>query len=226
MSKKIYFCYTILIGLLLFLLVTSCDQIKTSIKDTFKSQEEVEQTSAGKKESLDTPQEKPRVVKDTDIEISYTFEDSSYYERAQAALLMLPKLKGKEIFCHSSIHFYDDGRINVALQDPDKETYLDMYSYNKGTWADPSPQQSRDADQIRRDRFPLAKIRFSTAVDLCRRINQKIEQTPGARKITHIYITYSSHDDKISWRGSFTGERDSYSILADADGSNLRFNPN
>lgn len=229
MSKKIYFCFNIFVGLLLFLLVSSCDQIKTSIKDTFKSQEDVdavEETSTDQEESVETPQEEPPVIEEITDEITYAFEDSSYYEKAQRDLLLLPKLKDKEILCYSSIHFYDDGRINLELQDPDSDTYLDAYSYEKGVWKDPQPLQSRSAKQLAKETFPLAKIRFSTVVDLCRQINQKIEQTPGAEEITHIYITYSSYSKKITWRGSISGDRDSYSIWADADGSNLRFDRN
>jgi len=234
-NKKVYHFLTIFTALLITLLVSSCEQFKKSIKDTFKPEEEVEKakkeaSSAAEINSSNASNDTDRQVAKREEEDPSIFEkkkdpfqDSSYYEKAQRELLSLPQFQDKELFCYSSIHFYDDGRINVDLLDPNKPTYLDEYSYRKGKWEEPKPRQSVEEQQMLRGRFPLSKIDFRTLVGLCEKINQKVAQTQGAKELTHIYITYSSYDKQIEWRGSISGDRESFSIWADADGSNLRF---
>jgi len=227
--------FNFLTVLVMMLLVSSCEQFKSSIVDTFKSEKEVEDSEkeisseVEKKSTIQSnntaekvperEEESPSIFE----EEKNPFQDSSYYEKAQKELLSLPQFQGKEVYCFSSIHFYDDGRINLDLLDPDNPTYLDSYSYRKGEWAPPKPRQSVKENQMLRARFPLSKINFSTLVGICEKVNKKVAQIPGAKELSHIYVSHNSYDRQIEWRASISGDRESFSIWADADGSNLRF---
>lgn len=47
-----------------------------------------------------------------------TFADANTLQQAEDALKALPQFAGKELNVFQNVHFYDDGRIIIEIQDP------------------------------------------------------------------------------------------------------------
>ncbi len=46
----------------------------------------------------------------------------------------MPALAGHRLTVFHSIHFYDDGRINLDLVDPQQPGHVDSYHFERGQW--------------------------------------------------------------------------------------------
>lgn len=134
---------------------------------------------------------------------------------AQEKLKQLPQYQGKEIFVYESVHFYQDGSINLALQQPANPTYVDAYRYQYGEWSAPKAVLARN---IPRRIFPLSKINFADALKVVSTYNEKAAQVEGAEPATTVYI--SIWDDGMRWfPGTITGSRMRYDIQFNTDGT-------
>lgn len=134
---------------------------------------------------------------------------------AQEKLKQLPQYQGKEIFVYESVHFYQDGSINLALQQPANPAYADSYRYQYGEWSAPKAVLARN---IPRRIFPSSKIKFADALKVVSAYNEKAAQVEGAEPATTVYI--SIWDGGMRWfPGTITGSRERYNIQFNNDGS-------
>lgn len=89
--------------------------------------------------------------------------DADYLLAARQALEQMPALAGHRLTVFHSIHFYDDGRINLDLVDPQQPTRVDSYHFERGQWrkGDPvDPQRFAPTITLRRSSTALANIDF------------------------------------------------------------------
>ncbi|SDK55807.1 hypothetical protein SAMN04487898_109127 [Pedobacter sp. ok626] len=143
-------------------------------------------------------------------------------EKAEEELRQLPQYAGKEIFIYQSIHFYDDGSINVMLQHPANPMYVDQYSYKEGEWLAPVPVQLSARAEAANRMVPLDSISFITAFKVAKNYNQKVNEVEGAKPINSVYA--SIWDKRIRWfPATINGSRERYSIEFNSDGSLKRF---
>lgn len=134
---------------------------------------------------------------------------------AQEKLKQLPQYQGKEIFLYESVHFYQDGSVNLALQQPANPAYVDAYRYQHGEWSAPKAVLARN---IPRRIFPLSKINFADALKVVSTYNEKAAQVEGAEPTATVYI--SIWDGGMRWfPGTMTGNRVRYDIQFNNDGS-------
>ncbi|MEI3800296.1 MULTISPECIES: hypothetical protein [unclassified Chitinophaga] len=137
---------------------------------------------------------------------------------AERALRELPAFAGKGIHLYRSIHFYEDGRINVTIQHPQNPEYIDEYNYSKGKWEEPKPVQMSVRDNISESLVSLDDISFASAAAVYRNYNRKAEDVAGAKPLTHIYGIF--HGNSITWYPqSINGSREKYFISFTPNGS-------
>lgn len=136
-------------------------------------------------------------------------------ENAEDQLKKLPRYQSKEILVYESIHFYEDGSINLALQHPTNPKYVDAYKYKDGKWSEPEPVLARN---IERRTFPLSGIHFSDAHKVIQNYNVKAAQVEGAKPISDAYITI--WDNNMRWNPrSINGSRERYDIQFNNNGT-------
>ncbi|MBO9673151.1 MAG: hypothetical protein J7577_06890 [Sphingobacteriaceae bacterium] len=134
---------------------------------------------------------------------------------AQEQLKRLPQYRNKDIIVYQSVHFYDNGSINLMLQHPVNPKYADAYEYRDGAWSAPKPVLARD---IERRTFPLSGMHFSDARKVLKIYNEKAAQVEGAAPTSSVYI--SIWDDNIRWfPGSINGTRERFDIHFNPDGT-------
>jgi len=135
--------------------------------------------------------------------------------KAEEQLKRLPQYQNKEIVLYESIHFYEDGSINLALQHPDNPKYVDAYKYKDGKWSEPEPVLARN---IERRTFPLSGIHFSDAHKVIQNYNVKAAQVEGAKPTSDAYITI--WDNGMRWNPrSINGTRERYDIQFNNNGT-------
>lgn len=134
---------------------------------------------------------------------------------AQEQLKKLPQYSNKEIIVYQSVHFYDNGSINIMLQHPVNLKYADAYEYRDGIWSTPKPVLARD---IESRTFPLSKMHFEDARTVIKIYNEKVAQIEGAVPTTSAYI--SMWDNDMRWfPGSINGTRERFDIQFNDDGT-------
>lgn len=134
---------------------------------------------------------------------------------AEEKLRQLPQYQGKEIFLYESVHFYEDGSINLALQHPTNPNHVDAYKYQNGKWSAPKAVLARNGA---RRTFPLSKVNFADAHQVIYTYNEKAAQIEGAKLITTAYI--SIWDSGMRWfPGTINGTRNRYDIQFNTDGT-------
>ncbi|MBU3122396.1 hypothetical protein [Sinomicrobium weinanense] len=125
--------------------VASCEQFSRSIKDTLKNKEEdgqktvnrnTHETDAGEKIGSGKKDTEEPKVKEPPLPLT---GDPEALKEAEESLRNLPEFRGKTIYVHRIIYFYDDGRIHLQIQNPDNPEYADMYRYGDGQWQDAQP---------------------------------------------------------------------------------------
>ncbi|MFD2582291.1 hypothetical protein ACFSR6_07320 [Pedobacter vanadiisoli] len=134
---------------------------------------------------------------------------------AEEQLKRLPQYRHKEIMVYQSVHFYDNGTINLMLQHPVNPKYADAYEYRDGVWSMPKPVLARDME---RRTFPLSEMHFSDARKVLKIYNEKAAQVNGAAPTSSVYI--SIWDDNFRWfPGSINGTRERFDIQFNRDGT-------
>jgi hypothetical protein len=135
--------------------------------------------------------------------------------QAEDKLRKLPQYHNKEIVVYESVHFYEDGSINLSLQHPENPKYVDAYQYKDGKWSAPKPVLARN---IERRTFPLSKMSFADAHKVMQIYNDKAAQIEGAKPTTTAYI--SIWDDGMRWFPStINGNRERYDLQFNNDGT-------
>lgn len=137
---------------------------------------------------------------------------------AEHALRELPAFAGKSIHLYRSIHFYNDGRINVTVQHPQNAAYIDEYNYNDGKWEEPKPVQMSVRDDISKSLVDLDEISFASVAAVYRNYHRKAADIAGAKPLEHIYGIFDGNS--ISWYPqSINGSRERYFISFTPNGS-------
>jgi len=203
------------------LMISACTQVSKSIKETFNATDSVANQKSDKTEST------IQVVTETTVETHsatnheqpiHLLQQPNKLLAAEQALKQLPQYKNKEIFIYETIHFYDNGRINVTLRHPTSPKYIDSYEYIKGKWSAPKPKQMSVRDDIEGKLISLDQLHFIDAAKVAAIYNQKSSEVEGAKPATSIYAFVN--DGNFKWYPrSISGSRERYSIEFNMDGS-------
>ncbi|MCW3465299.1 hypothetical protein [Chitinophaga nivalis] len=141
---------------------------------------------------------------------------------AEQALRDLPAYTGKEIYLYKTIHFYDDGRINIKVRHPENPDYVDEYSFHDGNWDAPKPVQLSVHDNIKKYLVNLSDVSFVNAAVVYRNYRQKADSITGVVPINYIYAGFDNN--KITWYPqSIDGSRERYFISFTPRGEVDRF---
>jgi len=143
-------------------------------------------------------------------------------KKAEASLRNLPQYRGKEIFIYRSVHFYDDGSINIMLRHPENPDYVDNYEYRDGAWSKPKPEQLSVNVDIASRSVSLNEVNFTSIANITRLYNEKAAGIEGARPTTSAYMVV--WDKVMRWYpGTINGSRQRYSIDFNNDGTLKNF---
>ncbi|KMQ61517.1 hypothetical protein ACM46_16020 [Chryseobacterium angstadtii] len=224
------------------LLLSGCEQVSKSIKDTFEPQSDT--LAQLKNEPVPFTGESPydaavekqiqevehlvttvierhsqtHIQKDTEGKNTDFLTNEEKLKSAEEALRKLPQYTGKEIKIYSTIHFYNDGRIRTMLQHPVNPEYIDNYEYRNGKWSEPEPEQISVKDHIQDRLIPLERISFTNVAKAASVYQEKIILIEGAKPITSLYI--SVWNNSVRWfPTSVNGSRERYSIELNQNGS-------
>lgn len=226
-----------IIVLICCVLFLGCKQISKSISDTFKVNDTLVSKEFEKPDSIPAANTQPDVnaIIKTVLETHSTILREHHIEsegskgvafltntnglkKAEEALRKLPQYKGKEIFIYSTLHFYNDGTINVMLQHPENPKYVDAYEFSDNKWSEPRPVQLSVRDDIQNRLISLNKINFTSAAKVTEIYNKKVQEIEGAKPATSVYI--SIWDNQIRWYPTtINGSRERYSIQFNDDGT-------
>lgn len=204
---------TLLLLVTISIALSSCTPFTQSIRDTFKTEEEVQHEQAHA-EQIENNRAPLQVIK--------TVSSIPALRAAEQALRDLPKLKGKSIMIRQSVHFFSDGRIVLQLQDPDTPQNIDRYIYRHGKWQDPTPVRITKADRLDQQLFSLDRISFATANKVYTTIKQKMKEIKSEDSEATVYLSF--YNDRINWSPrSLRTPRGSYSLSFDEQGDLLSF---
>ncbi|MGO1245394.1 MAG: hypothetical protein ACTJHT_13100 [Sphingobacterium sp.] len=200
---------------ILMFLMSSCTQVTQSFKDTFT--QPAEGGSPG-----GTAASMQQREKENEQRTNY-LRDAGYLRAAKKKLEKLTKFQGKVLNVYSDIHFYDDGRIMLNLQDPSIAENIDTYTFRDGQWQTPEAMRVSGHDSLNDGLIPLDTVDFGTVTmiyDYLRKESQSIE---GAADVSHIYLIIRPINIGNQWYASLQGARATYSLRATLSGEILRF---
>lgn len=204
MKKYIY------LSLLSFISVGfySCKEFKNSINDTLN---EKENTIEDEKASpISTHVEK-------EDEVLFV-NNLQALEKAEKALRNRNEFKGKDIFIYKTIHFYDDGRINVKLQNPENPLFIDQYQYKDEKWEAPTPVRLSKNDDIQKDLVNLNRVSFRHVNNVYNALVEKRKEIGSTSTDYTIYVAY--YKDRVNWYPStLSNDRYEYDIEFNEDGT-------
>ncbi|WP_437919469.1 hypothetical protein [Sphingobacterium sp. LRF_L2] len=157
-------------------------------------------------------------VEDLKEKKSIFLEDMSALIEVEKAFRNRPELKNKSIKIYGSIHFYNDYRISLAIQNPDNPTYVDEYSYRDQAWSDPKPVILSKYEKIAERTIDLDKIPFKYANNVYNILKRKSQEIGSKSTDYTVYVVINKQ--KIRWYpGSITSDRSRYSIEFNDDGT-------
>jgi|GEM_PF-284613 len=214
---------------------TSCSQFRDSIHDTLYGTQKVTPANTGGSSAgrvMESDSDTVRIefnVSSSSTTVSHSTTSSSgktspgflgnksRLKAAELSLRKLPAFSGKKIYLYRFIHFYDDGRINVQLQNPENPEYVDEYSYSKGSWQTPKPVQLSVHDNIKKSLVKLDDVDFENAGKIYRLYSAKANNVAGSPPLTHVYAIFDNNT--ISWYPqSISGSRERYFISFEPNG--------
>lgn len=191
----------------------SCKEIKNSINDTLN--ENVTPTSTENSETKSSSSPTTFQEKEDEIVLVNNVEA---LEKAEKTLRERPEFKGKDIFIYKTIHFYDDGRINVKLQNPDNPLYIDQYQYDDGKWIAPTPVRLSKNDDIQKDLVNLNRVSFKNVKNVYNALVDKRKEIGSKSMDYTIYVAY--YKDRVNWYpSSLSNDRYEYEIEFNEDGT-------
>jgi hypothetical protein len=160
----------------------------------------------------------------TESEQGGFFKSKERLAKAQQSLLDMPKFKGKKVFVFQSAHFFDDGRITLELQNPDKPTNIDHYEYKDGGWSEPTPVQISGDGDMKDNLTPMDDIKFDVVATVYNNWNEKAKAVEGAKPLDHVYFSlWVPNQDRYWNSSSIEGTREKYNITFNLDGSVKKF---
>jgi len=204
MKKYIY------LSLLSFISVGfySCKEFKNSINDTLN--EKVDSVENEKTTPVST-----HVEKEDELVL---VNNLHALEKAEKALRNRNEFKGKDIFIYRTIHFYDDGRINVKLQNPDNPLFIDQYQYKDEKWEEPTPVRLSKNDKIKEDLVNLNRVSFLHVNNVYNALVEKRKEIGSKSTDYTIYVAY--YKDRVNWYPStLSNDRYEYNIEFNEDGT-------
>ena len=152
--------------------------------------------------------------------------DRDALKAAETQLKEMAKLKGKDIQVFQNIHFYEDGRVQLALQDPTKPENIDDYLFQGGKWQEPQPVQISGGGDMKSNVFSLNSLKFETVADIYKQLEEKSKDVEGAKIDGHIYYNLNVMKQEGQWMTGVQGTRGQYSGCFNADGSLKEFKKN
>ncbi|MFD2555914.1 hypothetical protein [Sphingobacterium tabacisoli] len=147
-------------------------------------------------------------------------------KKAEAELKDMPKFKGKDVKVFQNIHFYEDGRIQLAVQDPEKPENIDDYLFQGGKWQEPQAVQISGDGDMSANVFALSTLKFETVADIYKQLEAQSKEVEGAKIDGHIYYNLNVMHQKGQWMTGVQGTRGQYSGYFNADGSLIEFKKN
>lgn len=192
------------------MLFPACDEISKSFDDTFHGRP-LEQPELGSNPIRDLLQDNHNYL-----------SEESYWKEAQTAFMNLPEFRNKEVMLYHEVHFYDDGRISLKIQDVDNPGYINEYQYKEKTWGPPQPVRlsQKKVGEIPENSFSLAGFEFSTAHKVWKEFEQRAQQVEGAKPTGHVYFVFRNDDNYSYWYPTrIKGNRESWSIWFDKTGN-------
>lgn len=201
------------------LLFTACDDIKKTFDETFNNNttatnapsENTEEDNPEKGGVLDliTPKEKAKPDFAADVNALQNVEDE---------LRARPEFKGKTINVYRSIHFYDDYRVMLKIQNPDNPRYVDEYYYHDGKWHEPKPVVLSKNENVAEDILPLDKTPFVNAHNAYTALTTKMHEIGSKDNDVTVYVIVDS--DGVRWYPTeVSNDRSRYSITYNSDGT-------
>lgn len=154
--------------------------------------------------------------------------DADYLLAARQALEQMPALAGHRLTVFHSIHFYDDGRINLDLVDPQQPTHVDSYHFERGQWrkGDPvDPQRFAPTITLRRSSTALANIDFEAVPRVAQALQAQrnaLMATPG--DVGHVYVIVRKGGKLVWLPDEVAGDRQSARLSFDAQGRSGKAN--
>ncbi|HDS1578980.1 TPA: hypothetical protein QEL15_001023 [Stenotrophomonas maltophilia] len=149
--------------------------------------------------------------------------DADYLQAARQALEQLPALAGQRLTVFHSIHFYDDGRINLDLVNPQQPGHVDSYHFERGQWrkGNPvNPQRFAPTISLQRSSTALANIDFDAVPRVAQALQEQRNalQNP-ASEVGHVYVIVRKAG-KLAWLpDEVAGDRQSARLQFDAQGT-------
>lgn len=217
-----------ILGIAVVMGCMSCHEIIESVNDTFHgTRKENDKRNDSDDASVTTRQNTTTITVSSSSSSSSSslppneskgfFSKASRLTAAENALRRLPAFAGRDIYLYEAIHFYDDGRINMKVQNPDNPAYVDAYSFDKGSWQEPQPVQLSVHDEIASRLVKLDDLHFSSVETVYRNYRMKADSIPGAAPLSHVYAilrknTYTWYPQSIS------GSRERYFISFTKEG--------
>ncbi len=149
--------------------------------------------------------------------------DADYLQAARQALEQQPGLAGRRLTVFHSIHFYDDGRINLDLVDPQQPTHVDSYHFERGQWrkGNPvNPQQFAPTISLQRSSTPLANVDFDAVPRVAKALQEQRNalQNP-ASEVGHVYVIVRKAGKLVWLPDEVAGDRESVRLQFDAQGN-------
>ena len=148
--------------------------------------------------------------------------DAAYLLAARQALEQLPALAGHRLTVFHSIHFYDDGRINLDLVDPQQPAHVDSYHFEHGQWrkGDPvNPQRFGPSITLHRSSTALANVDFEAVSRVAQALQAQrnaLMDTPG--EVGHVYVIVRKGGTLVWLPDEVAGDRQSVRLSFDAQG--------
>ena len=217
MSKSIYS-----LGLtVVFLLMSSCTEFIKSIEDTKKGKD---------METENLPQHLPEKQENTTAIDPPIFSkkergfaaDKQHLHEVEVALRQLPQFENKPIYVYQSIHFYDNYRVLLQVQNPDNPDYVDEYYYANGQWHEPKPIVLSKNAKIEQDLVSLDEIPFVNANNVYEALKQKVEEIGGDSSDLTVYVI--TRKNRVRWYPrTVSNDRSRYAIEFNKDGTLLSF---
>lgn len=152
--------------------------------------------------------------------------DITLLNKAEKELKELPKFKGKEIKVFQQVYFYGDGRIKLAIQDPEKPENVDDYLFQNGKWQEPQPVQISGGGSMDDNVFPLSDIKFETVANINKQVEAKSKDIEGAQPLGALYYAMNPATGELRWMASVQGTRGNYTGMFNSDGSLKSFDQN
>ncbi len=212
----------LLITLISTVFYASCSNNTTTTKS--KHESKIEEASSNVKN-----EEQSKKTNDKEVsKVANLLSDQEVLKQAEASLKVLPEFEGKKIMIFQNIHFYENGRIKVSIQNPDKAENIDEYNFENGNWQKPVPVQITEEGDMNKNVFPLDNIKFETVADIYAQLKCKIDELKieDAKLPNHLYYVLNVRTQKGQWYSSIQGSREKYNGYFNDDGSLIKFDKN